>query len=224
LINSFDRKLINFQLLLDEPIRFRFRTDWPIGNAQEVKRNLKSYELINLRKWIHAIFYQHFHCIDSNTSLLANNFWLIMSFSPFPDVLTIECAKVFLLIYIYNRIMQHSHIFFISWGCINSRVISLDINYISQHAVTWNFYLKRLGVLFLAKIFFTPMSINPKFVDFSNKYSFNSNLSYNPSYNWLFLPNKKIKVIYHEFEYCYLLSKISITTKYRHKRFAIFYP
>ena len=27
LINSFDRKLINFLLLLDEPIRFRFRTD-----------------------------------------------------------------------------------------------------------------------------------------------------------------------------------------------------
>jgi hypothetical protein len=53
-------------LLLDEPIRFRFRTDWPIGNAQEVKRNLNSYELINLRKWIHRIFYQHFHCIDSN--------------------------------------------------------------------------------------------------------------------------------------------------------------
>jgi hypothetical protein len=67
LINSFDRKLINFLLLLDEPIRFRFRTDWPIGNAQEVKRNLNLYELINLRKWIHAIFYQHFHCIDSNT-------------------------------------------------------------------------------------------------------------------------------------------------------------
>jgi hypothetical protein len=66
LINSFDRKLINFLLLLNEPIRFRFRTDWPIGNAQEVKINLNSYELINLRKWIHAIFYQHFHCIDSN--------------------------------------------------------------------------------------------------------------------------------------------------------------
>jgi hypothetical protein len=26
LINSFDRKLINFLLLLDEPIKFRFRT------------------------------------------------------------------------------------------------------------------------------------------------------------------------------------------------------
>ena len=65
LINSFDRKLINFLLLLDKPIRFRFRADWPIGNAQEVKINLNSYELINLRKWIHAIFYQHFHCIDS---------------------------------------------------------------------------------------------------------------------------------------------------------------
>jgi hypothetical protein len=50
LINSFDRKLINFLLLLDEPIRFRFRTDLPIGNAQEVKRNLNLYELINLRK------------------------------------------------------------------------------------------------------------------------------------------------------------------------------
>jgi hypothetical protein len=65
LINSFDRKLINFLLLSNEPIRFRFRTDWPIRNAQEVKRNLNSYELINLRKWILAIFYQHFHCINS---------------------------------------------------------------------------------------------------------------------------------------------------------------
>jgi hypothetical protein len=27
LTNSFDRKLINFLLLLNEPIRFRFRTD-----------------------------------------------------------------------------------------------------------------------------------------------------------------------------------------------------
>jgi hypothetical protein len=45
-INSFDRKLINFLLLLDGPIRFRFRTVWPIGNAQEVKRNYNSYELI----------------------------------------------------------------------------------------------------------------------------------------------------------------------------------
>jgi hypothetical protein len=72
LINSFDRKLINFLLLLNEPIRFRFRNDWPIGNAQEVKRNLNSYELINLRKWIHAIFYQHFHCIDSNTIIPIN--------------------------------------------------------------------------------------------------------------------------------------------------------
>jgi predicted transcriptional regulator len=76
LINSFDRKLINFLLLLDEPIRFRFRTDWPIGNAQEVKRNLNSYELINLRKWIHAIFYQHFHCIDSKIILLYDSSWL----------------------------------------------------------------------------------------------------------------------------------------------------
>jgi hypothetical protein len=46
LTNSFDRKLINFLLLLNEPIRFRFRTDWPIGNAQEVKKNLNSYELV----------------------------------------------------------------------------------------------------------------------------------------------------------------------------------
>jgi hypothetical protein len=69
LINSFDRKLINFLLLLDEPIRFRFRTDWPIGNAQEVKINLNSCELINLRKWIHAIFFQHFHCIESKIKL-----------------------------------------------------------------------------------------------------------------------------------------------------------
>jgi hypothetical protein len=38
LTNSFDRKLINFLLLLNEPIRFRFRTDLPIGNAQEVKK------------------------------------------------------------------------------------------------------------------------------------------------------------------------------------------
>jgi hypothetical protein len=70
LINSFDRKLINFLLLLDEPIRFRFRTNWPIGNAQEVKRNLNSYKLINLRKLIDAIFYQHFYCIDSKDYLI----------------------------------------------------------------------------------------------------------------------------------------------------------
>jgi hypothetical protein len=63
-------------ILLDEPIRFRFRTDWPIGKAQEVKRNLNLYELINLGKWIHAIFYQHFHCIDSNCS-----YWEYIDFS-----------------------------------------------------------------------------------------------------------------------------------------------
>jgi hypothetical protein len=80
LINSFDRKLINFLLLLDEPIRFRFRTDWPIGNAQEVKRNLNSYELINLRKWIHAIFYQHFHCIDSNTDIFGISVYRTLSY------------------------------------------------------------------------------------------------------------------------------------------------
>jgi hypothetical protein len=79
LINSFDRKLINFLLLLDEPIRFRFRTDWPIGNAQEAKRNLNSYELINLRKWIHAIFYQHFHCIDSNMKWELSVLWHILN-------------------------------------------------------------------------------------------------------------------------------------------------
>jgi hypothetical protein len=67
LTNSFDRKLINILLLLNEPIRFRFRTDWPIGNTQEVKRNLNSYELINLRKWIHAIFYQHFNWNEVTT-------------------------------------------------------------------------------------------------------------------------------------------------------------
>jgi hypothetical protein len=50
-------------LLLDEPIKFRFRTDWPIGKAQEVKRNLNSHELINFGEmnwWFDAIFYQHF--------------------------------------------------------------------------------------------------------------------------------------------------------------------
>jgi hypothetical protein len=49
LTNSFDRKLINFLLLLNEPIRVRFRTDLPIGNAQEVKINLNSYELVSPR-------------------------------------------------------------------------------------------------------------------------------------------------------------------------------
>ena len=67
---------------VDQFIRFQFLSTscaFPIGQPV-LKRNLigsfksnrklinfLSFELINLRKGIGAIFYQHFHCIDSNS-------------------------------------------------------------------------------------------------------------------------------------------------------------
>jgi hypothetical protein len=110
--------LINFLLLLDEPIRFRFRTDWPIGKAQEVKRNLNSHELINFGKWIDAIFYQHPYRTDSKTKQKKIEYTInnIKYFSwNYHSVSVYMCTKiinVFLPVY-FGRKEKNSQL----WAC-----------------------------------------------------------------------------------------------------------